>query len=111
MILPVIAGVGTVGWIAALVAWRQLYRWERQLTGARVLVSYKGRTKMSPRLIDWLKWANTLQGDTRLNGQVIYKMGSTTISILKPLSRGHGKTATKTVAPEAGAKTVKELQK
>lgn len=93
--------LGIMGWLVALVCARQLYRWERQLTGARLRVSFKGRTQMTPRLIDWLRWANTLQGDKRVNGQVVYKQGGTTIAIVKPLPRDHGKTVTRTIKEKA----------
>jgi len=104
-------GLGAAGWIVAFVGWRQLYRWERQLRGVRIQVTFKGKPKMNPRLIDWLRWGLTLQGDKRINGQVVYGQGGTTIALLKPQPRSHGKTKTKTVAPQKGASNIKELRR
>lgn len=86
-----------IGWIGFMLFARQLYRWERQLKRARVAVSFKGKRQMTPRLIDLLVWATRLEGDKKVNGQVIYKQGGTTIALLKPLPKEHGKTTTKTI--------------
>lgn len=97
MLLPVITGIAAVGWISALIAGRRLYLWERQLKGARIQVSFKGKAQMTPRLLDWLVWANRLDGDKRVNGQVLYAKGGTTIALRKRAPREHGKTTTKTI--------------
>lgn len=89
--VTLIAAVGfTLGLLCAL----QLYKWERLLRAARIVIYFKGRSQMSPRLIDVLIWAQKLQGDARVNGQVIYKGGQVTVALKKPDPRGHGKTTT-----------------
>lgn len=98
-----VVATAIIAYILAFLFSRQLYQWERQLRGARVKVYFKGRVAMSPRLIDWLHWANTLHGDRKVNGQVVYKQGGTTIAITKPDPRGHGKTTTKTVKEKTRA--------
>lgn len=98
MITVALAVVTVCSLAFGLVAMRQLYRWERQLRGVRVQVTFKGRVTMTPRLLDWLKWGLTLEGDKQVNGQVIYKQGGTTIALLKPSD--HGKSKTRKVAAE-----------
>jgi hypothetical protein len=93
--------VALLGWLAAIIAGRQLYRWERFLRGTRVQVRFKGKAKMSPRLIDWLVWAQRLQGDKKVNGQVIYSQGGTTIALMRLPPKDHGKTATTTIKEPA----------
>lgn len=97
----IICIIGLAGLTLGLACAWQLRRWERHLTGVRVQVSYKGKAKMTPRLIDWLKWALSLEGDKRINGQVVYAQGGTTIALMKPAPREHGKTTTKTVKEKA----------
>lgn len=98
-ILLVVLVVGAVWMIIALALARRLYRWERNLRGVRVQINYKGRAKMTPRLFDWLLWANQLESDKRVNGQVIYSQGGTTIMLRKP--NDHGKATTKTIKEPA----------
>lgn len=97
MLTIVLSVLAIVGFAFGSACGYQLWRWERQLRGARISVTYKGKTKMTPRLLDWLLWANKLEGDKRVNGQVIYQMGGTTIALRKPLPRSHGKTKTRTI--------------
>lgn len=97
MVTLVLDILGGIGICVTIVFGRQLRRWERLLKGTRVAVSFKGKRKMTPRLIDWLRWAQQIESDKNVNGQVIYTMGGTTIAIMKLQPKGHGKTTTKTV--------------
>lgn len=90
-----------VGWCAAIMFGVKLYRWERLLQLSRVAVSFKGKRAMTPRLIDWLVWAQRLQSDKKVNGQVIYKQGGTTIALMQPPPKEHGKTETTTIKGES----------
>lgn len=84
MIFEVIAGFTTV---CALFFGYRLYRWEILLSRARVKVYFKGKPSMTPRLIDLVRWCDQLQGDKRVNGQVIFKQGGTTIALAKAHKR------------------------
>lgn len=96
-----LAVLGVIGAIGGFLCARQLRRWERQLAGARVQVSFKGKALMTPRLLDWLTWCLSIEKDERVNGQVIYKQGGTTIALLKPRPKEHGKTKTRTIKEKA----------
>jgi hypothetical protein len=98
LILDILGGIGLV---AGIVFGVQLWRWERLLKGTRVAVSFKGKRQMTPRLIDWLVWAQRLEGDKQVNGQVIYSKGGTTLALLKLLPKDHGKTTTRTIKEPA----------
>lgn len=93
--------LGIIGIVGGVICARQLRRWERQLQGARVVIAYKGKNKMTPRLLDFLRWANQLDSDKALNGQVIYKLGGTTLAIIKPAPKDHGKAQTRTIKEKA----------
>lgn len=95
--LIIIFALGVIAFVLGL----RLYYWEKQLQGARIVIAYKGRTKMNPRLIDWLLWSKQLDSDHRVNGQVVYRNGGTTIAIVKVPLRTHGKTTTTTVKEKA----------
>lgn len=88
--------VGIIGLSFGLFCGARLRRWERQLAGARIAVAYKTRVKLEAPLVEWLTWANMLDKDQQSRGRVVYRMGGTSVAILKP-RRGHGKTQTKTV--------------
>ena len=96
-VVLVLAVPCAVGGICA----HKLYQWEHLLQQSRVAVSFKGKRQMTPRLIDWLVWAQRLEGDKNVNGQVIYKQGGTTIALMKPAPKDHGKTVTTTVKEES----------
>lgn len=100
--LDVILGILCVAAVvvAALCA-RQLQRWERLLSGARIVIAFKGKNKLTPRLIDFVRWAESLDSDKRVNGQTIYKLGGTTIALIKPDPRGHGKAKTTTIKTDS----------
>lgn len=100
--------IGVFGLGFGLVCGWQLYRWERQLQRVRIAVFYKGKSQMTPRLIEWLKWGLSLERDKGVKGQAIYKMGGTTISLLKPVPKDHGKTEHRTITPEQKREEVKQ---
>lgn len=93
--LTALAGFTTV---CALFFGYRLYRWEVLLSRARIKVYFKGKPSMTPRLVDVVRWCDQLQADKRVNGQVIYKQGGTTIALAKAHKR----------VPKAKQKTVKE---
>lgn len=95
--------IGLVGLAAAGFFGYRLWRWERILKGARIVIQYKGKTKMSPRLFDWMVWVDSLEGNARVRSRSVYKIGGTTISITKPMPLGHGKTKTRTVQEKRAA--------
>jgi hypothetical protein len=103
MVLPVIAGVGVVGWIGFFIFAYKLWQWEYLLRYSRVQVRYKGRARMTPRLLDWLVWANRLKSDKQVSGQTVYAQGGTTISIMRPLPRDHNKTTHRIIKPKKAA--------
>ena len=80
--------------IGAASAYR-LSRWERLLRRSRIVVAYKGRVKMNRPLLDWLVWARSADKDKQTTGHAIYKMGGTTIAVLEPVAKDHGKAVTK----------------
>lgn len=102
----ILALLAVAGWFAAIYLGVRLYRWERQLAGARVAVAYKQKVKMDAPLVDWLKWANMLRRDEQARGRVVYRMGGTSVAILKPRPRSHGKTTTTHRKPESKPVTV-----
>lgn len=89
--------VGLIGFAIGMACLIRLREWERHLYRTRITIHFKGRPQLSPRLIDWLLWARQLETDKRVNGQVLYKMGGTTIALRKLEAKDHGKTVTKTV--------------
>lgn len=97
MLTAVLAGVTAGSLFIAMACARRLYQWEKQLNGARLIIAYNGKNKLTPRLIDLLRWANSLQGDKRVNGHTLYKERGTAVAIVKPTPRQHGKTVTKTI--------------
>ena len=78
----------------------RLYKWERLLRRARIAVAFKGKTKINRPLLDWMTWCRSADKDKHATGQVIYKLGGTTIAVLEPIARSHGKTVTKPVKAE-----------
>lgn len=92
IIVVLMLSVGSV--IGGICAY-QLYRWEQLLKRSRVQVRYKGKPKMTPRLLDWLVWAQRLDSDKAVSGQVIYSQGGTVIALMRPLPKDHNKTTTK----------------
>lgn len=91
-----------LGWLAAGWLGWGLWRWERQLKGARIAVAYKRRVQLQAPLHEWMRWALALKRDERSTGRVVYRNGGVTVAILKPL-RGHGKTKTHTIKEKAAA--------
>lgn len=93
-----------LAWVAtlvfAVVVGRRLWRWERLLRAARISIAYKGKVKNSATLFDWLQWANRIDKDKTANGQVVYRSGATTVAIIKPAPKGHGKTTHRQVKPD-----------
>lgn len=98
-----LGAVALLGWGLALVVLRRLYRWEKQLRGARVAIAYNSRVQMQPTLFEMLGWALKLDGDKRNNGQVFYTRQKLKIAILKPRV-GHGKTRTRKVKENPGVR-------
>lgn len=90
------SAVGATGFLFGLLFGWRLYRWEKQLRGAKLAIAFKGRVKMSPTIHDLLKWALVLDRDKRNTGQAFFRMGGTTVAILKPTPK-HGKATVKTV--------------
>jgi hypothetical protein len=94
--------LAAVGWTLGLWAAYGLWRWERQLTGARMAVAYKGkRVQMQPTLYEMLQWALRLDRDKLNNGQVFYRNGNVTLAILKPAPKTHGQAETKQIKVQA----------
>lgn len=61
----------------------ELKKWARQCQGLRIAVSFKRRVVLQAPLVEWLLWGNLLDKDKDSNGRVVYKMGGTTIAIIK----------------------------
>lgn len=101
MVEIVSLAVGITGLTFGILCGLKLRKWERQLTGARVAIAFKGKTQMSAPLIDWLGWANLLHKDKDSAGRAIYKMGGTTVAIVKPQPK-HGRTKTRTIKEKQG---------
>jgi hypothetical protein len=93
--------VGIIGVAFGLYCGWKLRQWEHHLARSRIAIAYKGKVKMNTPLYEWLLWANRLDKDQQSRGRAVYKMGSTTVAILKPQPRTHGKTKTKTVKEAA----------
>lgn len=93
--------IGITGFLWGAFFARRLYRWETLLSRARVKVYFKGKTAMTPRLLDLVLWADKLQKDKQVNGQVIFKQGGTTIALAKAHKR----------VPKAKQSTVKETNR
>lgn len=93
--------LGLVGIGIGYLCLRRHRKWERQLRGARIAVAYKGKVKINAPLSDWLLWAQSLDADKTVTGRTVYKLGMTTVAILKPRSPEHGKATTKTVKEAA----------
>lgn len=86
MLLDIISiTLGLIGLSFGLLCALRLYRWERQLRGGRIAIAYKGKVKLNAPLIDWFNWINSLDRDRNATGHTIYKLGSTTVAILKRL--------------------------
>lgn len=90
--------IGAFSWAIAVICILRLRQWDRHLRRARIAIAYKGKVKMSPPLIDWFHWSLAVEKDKQVKGRSVYKMGGTTVAILKPLPKEHGKTETKTVS-------------
>lgn len=86
---------GIVGSAFGTICAIRLLQWERQLRGARIAIAYKGRVKLQAPLIDWLKWANSLDNDKTTTGRPIYKANATTVVILKRRPPVKAKTITR----------------
>jgi hypothetical protein len=84
--------------VACFFGWK-LRQWEYLLT-SRIAIAYKGKIKMSPQLIEWLQWSAAMTKDGKENARVVYKLGSTTVAIVVPRGKDHGKTVTKVVKTE-----------
>lgn len=92
---------GMVSLALALYCVIRLYRWERMLRRARIVIFFKGKSKINRPLIDWLRWCQSADKDKEQRGQAVYKMGGTTVAVLQPVSASHGKTVTKPVKKAA----------
>lgn len=75
----------------------RVYSWGQYLKRTRIVIFYKGKSKINVPMIEWLKWAQTLQRDKAAKGHTVYKMGGTDVGILKKLPRDQGKTKSKKV--------------
>jgi hypothetical protein len=97
-VIPTIALAiaAALGWAFAGWALHRLWRWERQLKGARIAIAHNQRVQMQPTLLDLLRWALVLDKDKRNTGQRFYLRNKISVSILKPRD-GHGKTRTRVV--------------
>lgn len=102
MITLLALGFGLVGIAFGVVCGYRLWRWERQLAGARIAIAYKQKVRMQAPLFEWLQWANLLGKDEQSTGRVVYRMGATSVAILKPRPN-HGKTKTRTVREKRAA--------
>lgn len=64
--------------------YRELYKWSRQCQHAKIAVAYKRKVQIQAPLVEWLTWANQLEGDAASNGRVVYRNREVTVAILRP---------------------------
>jgi hypothetical protein len=99
-IIALLVIVASLGF--SLFTFLRLRSYNRYLADARIAVAYKQKVKLQAPLGEWLQWANMLGKDQQSNGRVVYRMGHTTVAILKPRP-GHGKTKTRTIKEKQAA--------
>lgn len=94
-------GFGAVGFAFGMFFAYKLREWERCLKGARIAIFFKGRSRMQPSLFEWLRWAQAVERSKTERGREVYKMGGTTVAILQPRHKSHGKSETRQVKDAA----------
>jgi hypothetical protein len=73
-----------LGWIVAIRVYLELRRWAHRCQTSRVAVAYKRRVVLEAPIVDWVNWANSLNGDEAVRGRVVYRGGHVSVAILKP---------------------------
>ena len=84
----VVGGMGVVTVLAIVFAARcyvELWKWARQCQQAQIAVSYKRKVVLVAPLVEWLLWCNQLR-ENEANGRVIYRMGQTSVALIKKRS-------------------------
>jgi len=89
--------IGVIGWAIAGLCCLRVYTWAQYLKRTRIVIFYKGKSKINVPMIEWMKWAQTLERDKSARGHTVYKMGGTDVGILKKLPRDQGKTKSQKV--------------
>lgn len=74
---------GVVGWAYAVKCYRELFKWARQCQRARIAVAYKEKVRLEGPLVEWLGWCNALDKDKESRGRVVYRMGGTSVAVIK----------------------------
>jgi hypothetical protein len=87
--------VGALGLAYGAILHFTLRGWQRTLT-MRIAVAYKGRVKIQAPIREWITWSRSVEKNADRKGQEVFKMGGTTVAILKPLPKEHGKTTVTT---------------
>jgi hypothetical protein len=75
--------VGLLGVMFGVRCYIELYRWARQCQGARIVVATGNKVQINAPLVEWLGWANQLEGDEATKGRVVYLNAKVKVAILK----------------------------
>lgn len=96
----IFAVLGFTGFAFGAISMTRLAYWHRHLTRIRIVVAYKGRSRINRPIIDWVRWGESADKDKAARGHVIYNVGKTTVAVLEPLHKDATKVVDKVVKPK-----------
>lgn len=83
-VLAIIACVfGIAGVLFGCRCYYELWKWARQMQGARIAIAYKNKVKLQAPLVEWMKWCNQLDDDKDSDGRVVLRMSHMSVVITK----------------------------
>lgn len=76
--------VGLAGLVFGVNSYLELWKWAKQCQRARVVIAYNHRVRMQAPLTDWLAWANTLGGNQKETGRVVFTDRKFSVAVVNP---------------------------
>lgn len=79
--MSITIGVFGVAW--GIRFYWELRKWAHLIKYGWVIVAYKNKVKINAPLQEWALWCRTAEKDKGSNGRAVYKLGGTTVAVVR----------------------------